>query len=174
MRGLKMLLSYLDTKKTHQMTDQKYLNPFAFVRRSLESYLWKAFWGYSRLWFAIYHDLYPDNPSDKPEIDRASNLNNPLVLYRLAISQTMIQIALHILYLIDIADRSYQSFSIIHFLLALEALASKREVISQKVVNYFYFKTNPFLVVLFWLNSTASTYIFIAGFTLFLFEGLIN
>ena len=110
-----MLLSYLDTKKTHQMTDQKYLNPFVFVQRSLESYLLTAFWGYSRLWLAIYHDLYPDNPSDKSEIDLASNLNNPLVLYRLAISQTMIQIALHILYLIDIVDRSYQSFSIIHF-----------------------------------------------------------
>ena len=94
------------------------------------------------------------------------SLNNPLVLYRLAISQTMIPIALHKLYLIGIEDRSYQGFSIIYFSLTpdLEMTSNTGNIFSDVVP---YFETDPFLVFMFWLNSTASTYIFIARFTLF-------
>ena len=63
------------------------------------------------------------------------SLNNPLVLYRLAISQTMIPIALHKLYLIGIEDRSYQGFSIIYFSLTpdLEMTSNTGNIFSDVV-----------------------------------------
>ena len=99
-------------------------------------------------------------------------LNNPLVLYRLAISQTMIPIALHKLYLIGIEGRSYHGFSIIYFSLTpdLEMTSNIGHIFS--MLSLTYFKTDPFLVFMFWLNSTASTYIFIARFTLFSLKAL--
>ena len=143
------------------MIDQKCLNLFAFVQRNLESYLLTAFFGCSSC-ISISYGTYTINT-----MGHIWPLNNPLVLYRLAISQTMIPIALHKLYLIGIEDRSYQGFSIIYFSLTpdLEMTSNTGNIFSDVVP---YFETDPFLVFMFWLNSTASTYIFIARFTLFL------